>query len=514
MIQHKKNTLYPLSFPMVSTISPYNFKTGLSPTDDAFYKDGAGEWTTLAITDSATEIGSTGMYEIDLSASEMNHDYVLIKFSGTGAADTAYLFSMTDNTLDEVNTLLLTVDTNVSGVKTVTDLLPDGGALSSIATAANLTTVDTVVDGIKAVTDLLPDAGALSSLATAAALAIIDTVVDSIAVDTAEIGAAGAGLTDLGGMSTTMQAQINTQVDLGITDAALATAANLATVDTNIDYIKTVTDALPDSGALTSLATASALAVVDSNIDAVLVDTGTTLPASISAITPPSAADIVNEWETQSQTDPTGFHVNVKEWNGTAVTVSSTTALPEVDTKSISDNAASADAVQTNISNLDAPISIVDANVDLVLTDTAEIGIAGAGLTDLGGMSTAMKAEVNAEADTAISDAALATAANLAIVDSNVDAILVDTGTDIPASIAALNDLSITDVLTTQMTQEYAADGTAPTVAQALFMIQQMLGEFSISGTTLTVKRIDGATTAATFTLNDATDPTSITRAS
>lgn len=34
--------------------------------------------------------------------------------------------------------------------------------------------------------------------------------------------------------------------------------------------------------------------------------------------TPPTAAAIVNEWETQSQADPTGFHVNVKEINGDA----------------------------------------------------------------------------------------------------------------------------------------------------------------------------------------------------
>lgn len=76
--------------------------------------------------------------------------------------------------------------------------------------------------------------------------------------------------------------------------------------------------------------------------------------------------------------------------------------------------------------NADA-LAVVDGNVDSILVDTAEIGAAGAGLTDLGGMSTAMKAEVNAEADTAISDAALATAANLATVDTVVDAIQVVT---------------------------------------------------------------------------------------
>lgn len=69
-------------------------------------------------------------------------------------------------------------------------------------------------------------------------------------------------------------------------------------------------------------------------------------------------------------------------------------------------------------------------------------------------------------------------------------------------------------LLTTAMTESYNTDGAAPTPAQALFLILQMLTEKSISSTTLTVKKLDGSTTAATFTLNDATNPTSITRAS
>ena len=48
---------------------------------------------------------------------------------------------------------------------------------------------------------------------------------------------------------------------------------------------------------------------------------------------------------------------------------------------------------------------------------------------------------------------------------------------------------------------------------QLLYMIQALLSEKSISGTTLTAKKLDGTTTAGTFTLNDATTPTSITRA-
>lgn len=73
----------------------------------------------------------------------------------------------------------------------------------------------------------------------------------------------------------------------------------------------------------------------------------------------------------------------------------------------------------------------------------------------------------------------------------------------------------VTAVLTTAMTEAYAADGAAPTLAQALFQILAREYEFSISGDTLTAKKLDGTTTAMTFTLAPAGGPyTSITRAS
>lgn len=106
-----------------------------------------------------------------------------------------------------------------------------------------------------------------------------------------------------------------------------------------------------------------------------------------------------------------------------------------------------------------------------------------------------------------------ATAAALATVDANVDAILVDTGTTLPAQITALNDITVSDILTTQMAEAYASDGVAPTLAQALFLIQQTIGDFSITGTTITTNQLDGSTTAATYTLDDDTNPTSRTRA-
>ncbi len=67
-------------------------------------------------------------------------------------------------------------------------------------------------------------------------------------------------------------------------------------------------------------------------------------------------------------------------------------------------------------------------------------------------------------------------------------------------------------VLTTAMTESYSADGAAPTPVQALFAILQRLTEFAIAGTSLTVKKLDGSTTALVLTLNSATVPTASTR--
>lgn len=85
--------------------------------------------------------------------------------------------------------------------------------------------------------------------------------------------------------------------------------------------------------------------------------------------------------------------VDVGEWLGTAVTTSATTAKPEVDAFSVSDNQAAADNVQANIGNLDAAIS---------------------GLNDI---STA---QVNTEVDTALSDIGLDHLVSAAVTGTDV----------------------------------------------------------------------------------------------
>lgn len=80
---------------------------------------------------------------------------------------------------------------------------------------------------------------------------------------------------------------------------------------------------------------------------------------------------------------------------------------------------------------------------------------------------------------------------------------------------AAEVNAEVVDVLRTDtIPDSYASDGSQPTMAQALLAIHQFLTEKSVTGTTLTVKKPDGSTAAMTFTLNDASNPSSITRAS
>lgn len=131
----------------------------------------------------------------------------------------------------------------------------------------------------------------------------------------------------------------------------------------------------------------------------------------------------------------------------------------------------------------------------------------------------------NIEADTNEVQTDLADGGRL---DLLVDAILDDTGTSgvkvatggiastafatDAIDAAAINTDVITEILTTQMTEAYAANGVAPTLAQAIFAIHQMLMQFGIAGTAYTVRKLDDVTTAFTVTLDSASAPTDAKR--
>lgn len=87
-----------------------------------------------------------------------------------------------------------------------------------------------------------------------------------------------------------------------------------------------------------------------------------------------------------------------------------------------------------------------------------------------------------------------------------------------PTNITAAAGVALTSAYdfakgTVAVTEAYSADGAAPTPVQALMLILQYLYERSLSGTTLTIKKLDGSTSAATVTLDSGSAPTTHTRA-
>ncbi len=202
-----------------------------------------------------------------------------------------------------------------------------------------------------------------------------------------------------------------------------------------------------------------------SDVTDILADTGTTIPATI--VTAQNDLDII--------TGATGVNL-LTATQSTIDNINSGVGIIIQDTNELQLDWANGGRLDVILDArmAEASISTTGGAVDTVTTLTGHtaqtgdnftlIGTAGAGLTDLGGMSTAMKAEIYAAA------------------------------------------------MQTQMTESYAADTVAPTAEQFHFMQWSALHEFSIAGTTLTSKKLD-STSSMTHTLDDATNPTSRTRA-
>jgi hypothetical protein len=210
--------------------------------------------TTIAVVNSQTSFTLTAGSDEDDAYNDQsivlydasNSDYPSVRkvTDYVGATKTVTLDSAPDFTIlagDGVKVFVTAPGTTAPTAAEVADAVCDE-ALAGHTDAGSLgkALADTETDAaaVKAVTDNLPDSGALNDLATLAA----------------RLTAARAGYLDELG-SANLPADVDTL--LTRVTAAVATAAALATVDTEVGQIKAVTDALPDSGALTSLAQAS-----------------------------------------------------------------------------------------------------------------------------------------------------------------------------------------------------------------------------------------------------------------
>ena len=71
--------------------------------------------------------------------------------------------------------------------------------------------------------------------------------------------------------------------------------------------------------------------------------------------------------------------------------------------------------------------------------------------------------------------------------------------TTTPDTVVRWYNAGVGALLTTTMTESYAADGAAATLAQALYEIMQFHNERAIGASTITVRKRDGSITAYTL---------------
>jgi hypothetical protein len=200
--------------------------------------------------------------------------------------------------------------------------------------------------------------------------------------------------------------------------------------------------------------------------------------------------------------------------NNTIPTVTNVTNMVTANTTQISGDSVAADNAESffdgtgyagtnnTIPTVTSVTNIVTANATQISGDSTAADNLESAFDGTGGVTLSVTLGTNAIPAAAIATDAI-TAAKIAADAIGASELATDAVTEI-----------VTGVLTTQMTEAYNTDGTAPTLAQALFLLISALTEFSISGTTITCKKLDGSTTSMTFTLDSSSSPTSRTRAS
>lgn len=137
-------------------------------------------------------------------------------------------------------------------------------------------------------------------------------------------------------------------------------------------------------------------------------------------------------------------------------------------------------------------------------TATQDVNVASSDDIDL---TATQKASVTSAVPTVIQNRAEMDSASTGLA-----AIFANTNADIPTLIAALNNISSSDILSTALTEAYAADGAEATLSQLLYMMWSMMNSLRFITLTGTSRKLDGTTEAMTFTIDDADNPTDINR--
>ena len=167
--------------------------------------------TFAAATGTVTEDGTTGWYKFAMSQADTNGNNIGFNFTGTGAVpQTVNIVTTACDPTSTAFGLSIAKTTNITGFNDI--------AATAIVSAGAITTSGGKVSGVILVDTLTTYTG--NTVQTG----------DSFG----RIGLSGAGLTDLGGMSTTMKAQVQTEAEDALVTHRLDELLN---ADSDIDGV-------------------------------------------------------------------------------------------------------------------------------------------------------------------------------------------------------------------------------------------------------------------------------------
>ena len=400
----------------------------------ARFKDGGAGAAGLTVT--CTVIKGDGTLLVDAAAAtEVNATYFpgLYSYtlaSGSVDAATEYLaWFHTDDTADnaDVEAAWLVGPTWVERID------------ADVGDAATLAEVQTELAGLNDV-----DATAVQA-AAAAALTAYDPPTN------AELVAALAALNDLSAAEIRTaiglaSANLDTQLAAIVEDTGTTLPATLATLATaaSIAALNDLSSADVTAAVPTTAQIKTAIEAAGSHLALILEDTGTTLPATLAALATAAAVAALND---------------LSQAEAQAAAAAALTAYdPPTRTEATADKA-----------EILADIATVDGVVDDILEDTAEIGVAGAGLTEAGGTGDHLT-ELSVDAEVAVDEAAIAAAivellgGATIVVQSPVRAngdIHIKAGNDYPAGKIVWNVTGASDMTGATVTF-YRGDFSAP----------------------------------------------------
>ena len=143
-LTREKNVATRIVFPLLDANGDFKSGAGSLDSEMTYFADGSNPGSFADCTNEATEICSTGVYYLNLTQAEMNHDYIIVQIKATDVKTQAILIT---TKLPATLAAGVSVASIGAGVITSSAIATDAITSTGLATSA----VTEIVNAIKAI---------------------------------------------------------------------------------------------------------------------------------------------------------------------------------------------------------------------------------------------------------------------------------------------------------------------------------------------------------------------------